>query len=253
MLSLLFLFLITMLAAGWPTEKPQSTTVRAIGQCKLQEDGGLKVKLKDEPAIIKFAADKIPTNIKGKKLSGEWMFAMNAKKDTIYSMIPAEGAFKAKFDSFATGKDEKLPQPHHITGPATNAQGQKYNKDYWQFTANCRIIDGDYEGFSIPYFLRYDPFFMSEDEGKQIAGIKVTKHGEKLLEFLDTVGVLTEPMPWSDNLLPALQKRILKADRTFTIVVKKGYIDSVISEEGVDFTDPDDADFEEPEKKEETL
>lgn len=248
MLSLLFLFFICLLAGAWPTEKPQSTTVRAIGACRWQEDGSLKVKIDDDP-VIKFPADKLPDNIKGKLLKGKLQFAMNQRKDQIYSIIPAEGAFKAKFDSFQTGKDEKLPQPHHITGKGTNQSGQEYPKDYWQFTALCRIMEGDFEGFVVPYFLRYDPFYMGNENGQQIAGIKMTKHGERLLEFMDTLGVTDNPLPWSDNLLPELQKRILKADRIFRIVIKKGYIDSVLSEEGVDFNDPADDDFED-EKKE---
>lgn len=227
--------------AGWPTEKPASMTVRGIGRAKLMEDGSLKIKDEETGDLLKFAPDKIPDYVKKLELGGgKFAFALNGKKDQVYSLHPAEGAFLAKFDSFQTGKDEKLPTPHHQTGPAKNAQGQTYQKDYWTFQALCRIIEGPFDGIIIPYFLRYDPFYAAEDAGKQVVGIKLTKHGERLMEFMDTVGV-KDSLPWSDNILPDLMKRILKADRKFRIVVKKGYIDSVLSEEGVDFNDPDDA------------
>lgn len=239
--------------AKWPTERAASTTLRGVGRCK-PVDGGLKVKLIDpawEAAIV-FKNDKIPPYAIGKEFKGDMVFSMNGKKDQIYSLYPANGLFKVKFADFGTKKDEALPSPQlKRGGPATGKDGSHYvTQDYQFMIANLKIIEGPFEGVTIPYFLRYY-FKMFVMDGEQVAGIigEGKRYGDQLIEFLDVFGAYERPLPWKDNLLPDLMKILLQADRTVTLVMKKGYPDSLMVEDAELDDDLDSAEVE-PESKE---
>lgn len=226
--------------SAWPTVQSKSETVRGIGICKWTSEGGLKVKLENQDAVVTIAKDKIPVYMIGKKAitTVKMSFSLNGKKDTIYSAYPAKGEFIVKFEGWALGKDEKLATPKRQVGDRTNKDGQSYHYDYQSMTANLVVTEGDFKDIVIPYFLRY--LYMEMDyDGKKVAAVKTSSksvHAPKLLEFMEATGLTAEDdlPPFSDNVLPFLQQHMLAKDKTFKVIMKNGWVETVLGSDDVD-------------------
>ena len=195
--------------AGWPTVQSKSETVRGQGFCKWTPDGGLKIKLENQEAVVTVAKDKIPASLVGKLAitKVKMSFTMNGKKDVVYSAFPAKGEYVVKFEGWALGKDEKQASPKRQTGDRPGKDGQAgYHYDYMSMTANNVIVEGDFKDLVIPYFLRY--LFVEMDyEGKKIAAVKTSSrsvHAPKLLEYMEACGLTeeTDLPPFSSPTLP---------------------------------------------------
>ena len=66
---------------------------------------------------------------------------------------------------------------------------------------------------------------------REVAAIPVSK--SKAVEQLDnfimaTKAVVDGPIPYSDNILPTLQKRILRKEAEFKFIMKDGWINNII-------------------------
>jgi len=167
--------------------------------------------------------------VKGYIRSGEFIVKMSKDKDKLYSMSPINGLFEGKAVKFSSKKDQP---PAPMTKTATNKDGQTYS--YQFFVVMVQIVSGDYTGMQIPLFLRYN---FGEEQQEVKGNIKTvtgynksldkSKHTAFLDEFLTIVGAWDfGPLPYSDNILPSLEKRILRKAKVFNLLMKKGYIDN---------------------------
>ncbi len=57
-----------------------------------------------------------------------------------------------------------------------------------------------------------------------------SKFTTKLVELLEVTNILSKQIPWKENLLPTLQKMMLREDCEFSGSVKEGWIDSLYKE-----------------------
>ena len=220
--------------AGWPTQKAQSTSVRGIGLAQFTPTGDLKIKFDTWDGVRIVKSDKLPATLANRKtLKGKFSFNMNAAKDTLYSIHPAVGIFDVRFDSISMKKDATIPEPFHKVGDRTTKDGRSYHEDYKGFVANLVITEGDNADMLIPYILRYyfQPFEM---EGETVAGVTGIgkRYGDQLVGFLDATGLWAQgPMKYSDNLLPLIQKRALALAKDMVVVMKDGWVDSLIAKD----------------------
>jgi hypothetical protein len=196
---------------------------------------GRKYKIKDWPEWVK----------KKSAAKQEWMVRLG--KDGIYSMYPVRGIFTGKVLKFAC-KDGEAPTPKLRE---YNYQGKDIS--YLNFTVLLQITDGPKGtvGAVVPYTLRYN--FGEDGEGN----VEYThwganaKHSPILHEFLTAAGAWESgALKFSDNILPKLEKRILKAGYELTFQLKNGWVvsDSVDRIGGVD---EDEADWDEEEDENE--
>ena len=85
------------------------------------------------------------------------------------------------------------------------------------------------KGMTVPYTLRYN---FGEDEDGNVCYTKwgaQSKHTPLLDEFLTVTKAWDDgPIPFTDNILPVLQKRILRKNASFQFVMKDGWINTLL-------------------------
>jgi len=182
------------------------------------EFAGKKYKVTDWPNHVN------PKNLPGRK----WFVRLGNDKKSIFSISPQSGMFTGKVQSFASAEGQPpVPKTKDYTW-----EGRVISYRY--FTVLIEIMDGDEAcvGMLMPYVLRYN--FDEDEEGNACYTHwgKNAVHTPKLHEFLSLVGAWDQgEVEWEDNILPTLQKRILKAGKTFKFVVKDGWIDTIYEDE----------------------
>jgi hypothetical protein len=167
-------------------------------------------------------------NCPEKVQNGLFIVDLNGEGNKMYSLRPKEGVYKAKIKAFAAKKDAE-PAPKTVTG--------KFGA-YQTFAVGFQIIEGKYAGMEVPGSFPYD-FIPGQEEipGKgmqetvSLKKKKDSKHNQRLVELLEVTGVIKMTLPWKENLLPLLQRQMLKADKTFSIGVKEGWVDALFAGE----------------------
>lgn len=177
----------------------------------------------------KIDLENAPESIK----TGRFFVSLSGKGDSVYSVRPAVGTYIVQFVKWAR-KENTPPTPKEIIG--------KFGA-YSIMTALLKIVKGDFKNMEIPLSLAYK---FCDDGSGNVAIPTSDKSGtaaERLINFLEACGVLDEVLPFTDNVLPMLEKKILKKALPFSVVIKGGYVDYISSLEGVTIeTDPEDAD-----------
>ena len=176
----------------------------------------------------KYRVREWPDYVKPKKVSGRtWRIRLTNDGNGIYSIAPQSGMFTGRVQKIVSKEGEPpVPKFKDYT-----YQGKLI--EYYQFTTLIEIVDGDDAciGMVIPYTLRYN---FGEDEDGSVMythGGSNAVHTPRLRDFLGLVGAWDKgEMKFSDNLLPKIQKRMLKAAKTFKFVVKDGWIDTIYAD-----------------------
>lgn len=183
-----------------------------------------------EGETFKLDLEECPESVK----TGRFFVSLSGKGDSVYSIRPVVGTFIVKFQKWA--RRENTPAtPKEVVG--------KFGA-YSVMTALLKIVKGDQKGMEIPLGLAYK--FVDDGSGN-VAIPTSEKSGtaaEKLINFLEATGVLDEVLPYTDNILPMLEKKITKKDQPFSVVMKEGWVDYISSLEGVSIT-PDPENVEE--------
>jgi hypothetical protein len=195
------------------------------GRAKLTVNpNGTKMQVWFHPELTEDFADKKyvirewPEWVNSKTFNdvGEWMVRMNGEKTKIYSLYPFKAiGVKGKVQGLAAQKD-KPPVPTKKTSQFG---------EYFQFTVLIDISEGPAKGATVPYTLRYN--FGPDEDGNTAYTHwgQNSVHSPRLDEFLTISGAWDlGPIEFSDNILPVLQKRMLKADKELVFQIKDGWI-----------------------------
>lgn len=179
--------------------------------------------------IVNLPISVLPPNVpSAKKLPAnkKYFVSVNGKRDGLSMFVPMTGSVVVKFIGFKKARNQPiaLPQrPRKDVG--VNKDGTTYPKDWLEFTAVCEVIDAPYTGLEIGVKLRY--YFGEGANG--LAGIRGQgKHSLKLARFLEVVmgDASLVKVPFSDNILPALEALLLDHGRPFMIVMANGFADA---------------------------
>jgi len=203
----------------------------AIAQ--LLKDGNLGIKFSEsnenEFAGKKYRISAWPEYVNPQKLSGRtWYIRLDNDNKGIYSIAPQSGMFTGRVQRFTS--QEGVP-------PTPKLKEYTYEGrlvQYYQFVVLIEIVDGDDAcvGMTIPYVLRYNFGEDAEGNTEYTFWGKNSKHSPRLHEFLSLVGAWDNgAIKFSDNILPELQRRILKAAKTFKFVIKDGWIDTLYADQ----------------------
>lgn len=188
----------------------------------------LKIDFQDGETY-KVMLDELPEYCQNWNFMETAFVTMKGDNESVLGIRPMQGVFTGKFLQIAVRNEDDPPAPTTYNG--------KYGP-YDAFTALLEVTKGKYNGTIYPLFLAYK--FIEVDELVAIKG--EGKSSEKLMDFLDCAGAWEEgELAYSDNVLPALQKRMKHAKKTFQWVAKNGYVESVME---ADFEEDD-----EPKKK----
>lgn len=158
--------------------------------------------------------------------SGNYGVSLDRDGVKMYAARPIGGTHVGKFFKFGH-KEGEPPAPKVVPGGVrTKKDGTRFTvDDTLQFTALFVITSQEYKDFELSMMI---PYAFKEFSGE--AGI-CGKGMKKLEEFLKAVGIdfETDTIPFSDNVLPALEK-IIKAKNVSLIfeLSPEGYIDKMM-------------------------
>lgn len=190
----------------------------------------VKVTLEESGDSYVISVKECPKEVQAYIRSGNFVVKLSKDNDKIYSLSPTSGMFVGKVAKFSSKKDA---DPAPMTKVGKNQEGSTYS--YLFFVVMIEITEGECKGMQIPLFLRYN-FAEEVQEVKgverKVAGysksLDKSKHTAFLDEFLTITGAWDAgAIPYSDNILPKLEQRIKRADKTFGFIVKKGYIETL--------------------------
>lgn len=196
-----------------------------------------KITFEESGESYKFSLDDIPSRPKLLPESEDtYMVVLTPDKDGVEKIGPAEGHFQAHCVDMARPEEDADPVPVEV-------EREFKGKTVIQvkFTPIFEILTGKYKGLQIPHFLQYK--FAEDEDGNAMWDGDPTNpkavHLPRLVEFCEKTGCVESPIEWPEdgNILPELLSRIQKKDRTVDLVIKKGYIDSILAS---DYEDADE-------------
>lgn len=185
-----------------------------------------KLVLPSSEGWSRISREDCSDDVKNLIRSGKWWVSVNEELTKIYSIRPVEGLFEVKVEKFASAEG----QP-----PAPKTTQGKFPYSY--FTVILVIVSGEEKGMRIPYRLRYNftdeyEFVVEGEPAKQVVTYsklgKNSVHTPILIEFMDVTGAWARgAMPYRDNILPTLEKRILEQGKVFKVILHEGQVKSI--------------------------
>jgi hypothetical protein len=175
-----------------------------------------KVKVTFEEDGKELITTEFPKELK----AGKWYITLDSNNKKVFGYRPVNGLFVGKVNKFVARNDE-VPTPQtHI--------GKDWSYQY--FTVLLEITKGDNKGLLIPCMLRYNFTEATEDDKSVVAYCRPkSKYTPMLIEFMDCSGAWNKGvMPYKDNILPYIEKRVMHENREFQFVLKQGWVDSFI-------------------------
>lgn len=182
------------------------------------------VTLKDTQQQFSFEPGAIKSELPAKPVNGDYNVRIGFDLSTLYSIQPWNATVVTEFIGFAAPENQPPVPKFPSNRVGMTKAGVPYEKNYLQMTALLRVIEPDtLEGMIVPVVLRYN--FVASPDGSTGIGFTRSKYTEFLMSFLDKASgdITTLNLPFSDNVLPALQAELLKRKRQFQTVVEKGY------------------------------
>lgn len=130
---------------------------------------------------------------------------------------PSSGELRVKFDRFQAPED---------SAPTWTEKKGKGDRPYRMTNPFLSVVDGRWKGCTIRAQI-YDNFGLWQEDGN------TTVYGEgtgsqNLRDFCDAVGFDYSNTPYSENLLPEIQKVAKELGNEFTIVLNNGYISTYV-------------------------
>lgn len=143
---------------------------------------------------------------------------------------PLTGEYRVKFVRFQAPEGSE---------PSWAEKQGKGNRPYREANPFFEIVDGRWKGTVIRGRL-FDNFGLWEEDGFTTV-FGNGSGAETLRDFCDAVGFDYTTTPFSENLLPLIQKTALENTKEFSIILTKGYIGNILpgfNEEEV-YADPE--------------
>jgi hypothetical protein len=195
------------------------------GQFARGDSGVATVKVAGDKSKVKLIFDEtgkelVCTEFPKDLRAGKWYITLDSNNKKVFGFRPVNGLFVGKVQKFVARNDE-VPTPQtHI--------GKDWS--YRFFTILLEITRGENKGLVVPCMLRYH-FAEAEEDGKSVVAYDhpKSKYTPMLIEFMDCAGAWEKGiMPFKDNILPLIEKRVMHEDKEFQFVMKGGWVDSFI-------------------------
>jgi len=202
--------------------------VRGLAEVIKLSDENLRVDFEDNKGSfnIKVEEDSIPESFPFKvmKKDGKIKVSVTMNKDgnKILFAVPASGEYEAKFDKMVAAEGQE---------PVAETKQGKKGKPYKQFAVLIEVLDKRWSGARYWYPM-YPNFGQDEDGNLAVAGSG--SGSDALFDFLEATGVSQHLIPFSENPLPEIQRIAQAEEKTFKIIVNKGWIDMIVVPMNVD-------------------
>ncbi len=159
------------------------------------------------------------------KYDGELQISLSSDNTSVVNFHPANGQFRVRVLAFPA-KEGENPKPKVYTGG-------KFG-DMIKFNTVLEIISPEeIKEITFPMQLFYEKFVPMIIEGnEQIVGFSSppgnSKHCDMLSDFCDATGMWEfGAIEWSENILPELERRILRLEREFNVVLNGGWVEHI--------------------------
>jgi len=204
-------------------------SLRGIGTVR-QVSGNWQVQLPVEgkTEVFEFAAAEAPPGAR----PGKWQVNISARGDRWQGISPITGSFKVEFVKFVgRGKPGEPPKPIYDPGGPKQGPNGEFNADpSFSMMAVYRIVDGPNKGMEIIHFLPY--IYEEDDTDGQAMHYGTKTQNDKVEQFESAWGLTAkDKLPFSDNLLPALQALFLKRSNTAEVVLVDGKVKGFAGDE----------------------
>lgn len=206
-----------------PRTNSSYTVNRLIGKLRTKPDNSAIQILLEEGGKITLASGDFPDYVVPEMGGQEFQFTFSEDKTKLFGVKPLVGMFKGRVVKYIGDGDAP---PMYRTKSYTY---QNSTVEYQYFLVEIEITSpAEFTGIQFTHMLRYN-YRMAEDGKNQVVGYASKgKHTEHLIEFDDVVSVWQfGAMAWSENILPEVQDRVLRAGKEFQFSMKDGWINDV--------------------------
>ena len=160
-------------------------------------------------------------------VSGLQIVNLSGDNNKIFSAKPMGGSHVCRFIGFWS-KEAEPPTPRKIDArTGTSKAGKAYKiPEHLEFTALFEIVSKKWNRYQLSQNLFY-AFQHYEGDITQIKG----DGSQKLSEFLMVAGLdfTSDEIPWSENVLPYLEKLLLSRKKQLVIsVTSDGWVDTIV-------------------------
>lgn len=210
-----------------PTAPPAYDKIQAPGLVQIKDNEVLVMLFEPEKDVKKFriSRDKCPSYVKKSRSKDDyWMLDVAANGSRMNSQRPMDGMFDVRVKEFA----------HRNNADPQIRINQQYGSK--SFVVILEILSGYEKGMTIPFIL---PFFfapveeMVNDQKFTVVGWENHPKSSKmpiLQDWAKYTGLFERgPIKWSDNVLPVFAKRVADNNRGFRVVLKDGWVTSLMS------------------------
>lgn len=164
-------------------------------------------------------------------VAGDYAVKISFDLTKLEAIAPWNGSVVTRFTRFASPQDPRtgayqlpVPKPPRDRVGKTR-DGRTYDKNWLQFTALMEVMEpAQYAGMIVPAVLHYE--FVPDPNGQAGPPVSRSKYVEQLIQFLDKAsGDFTSlSIPFSDNILPPLEKQLQERNRLFQCVLENGWV-----------------------------
>jgi len=200
--------------------------IRGLADVRIRDDAELIILMEDgDRYILPYDMSEV-----GVITDGTYRVTLSTDGSKLFGLVPAKGTYIVRYDGMAV-KEGELPSPKLIKGgqrKRKDGKGTWDAPDYLAFTVLLRIASKICKGMTIPLQLNYT-FEQYRDSDETVIPLG-TKAFERTANFLQTAGMdfTTDSIPFSDNVLPFIDKLLLGRNKKFQVTIKNGYVEDVI-------------------------
>lgn len=192
----------------------------------------VQVVFKESGEIANMNTDALPEGVT-KVPSGEYLISLNKDRNKVYILHPLTATVEAEFIGFKKAPGQPpFPRPPTKQEGVNRKTGMTYPKKWLEFVAFFKVVGDQYKGLTIQLKLRY--YFGVGNDGTHAAVKGEGNHSQKLARFLDCTSgdIGSIKIPFSDNILPALEAYLLRQGRNVQLIMQNGWVETIAATVG---------------------
>ncbi len=197
---------------------------KGIAETRISEDKKSVLIRFEDGKKHKIARTKETKNL----FPGLWFIQLNKEEDSIQTFRPVNGSFEGVVEKFSAREgEEPAPKTKLVSFTRKDGTAVDYEKVY--FWVIIKIVRPEkYAGILVSKEFRYNFREVTVNGQSLVTFASKGDRTRDLEEFCDLTDVWNRgAMKWSDNVLPELEKRILREGKHFMFIMKGGWIDTL--------------------------
>ena len=208
------------------TEVRAGSYIRGVADVRVRDDSELVIRMADSDLVYTVPYDM---NKSGLVEDGMYRITLASDGSQLFGIVPLSGQFIVRYDGMVA-QEGQLPTPKEVKGgerKRKDGKGKWMAPDYLAFTVLLRVLSVNNKRMTIPFQLNYS-FEQYKDTNETNIPLGNASL-DRTDNFLRTAGMdySTDVIPWSSNVLPAVDKLLRERNVKFSIIMKNGYVDQV--------------------------